>query len=101
MLPLVYLACLDTSGLQFVFIFQTLSLFQRSDGLRKLLQAIRSTEDSLKPIFISIGHRVSLDTAITIIKMTCKYRVPEPVRQVRSGASSNLWIYIHVRDPSS
>ncbi|XP_048331358.2 uncharacterized protein LOC107411175 isoform X2 [Ziziphus jujuba] len=43
--------------------------------------AMRSTEGSFKPIFISIGHRISLDTAITIVKMTCKYRVPEPTRQ--------------------
>ncbi|KAB1204515.1 Endonuclease V [Morella rubra] len=43
--------------------------------------AMRSTLDSLKPIFISIGHRISIDTAVTIAKMTCKYRVPEPIRQ--------------------
>ncbi|KAK0571001.1 hypothetical protein LWI29_009635 [Acer saccharum] len=43
--------------------------------------AMKSTEDTLKPIFISIGHRVSLDSAIRIVKMTCKYRVPEPIRQ--------------------
>ncbi|KAJ0031569.1 hypothetical protein Pint_12675 [Pistacia integerrima] len=44
--------------------------------------AMRSTPDTLKPIFISIGHRISLDTAVLIVKMTCKYRVPEPIRQV-------------------
>ncbi|XP_041019499.1 endonuclease V isoform X5 [Juglans microcarpa x Juglans regia] len=44
--------------------------------------AMRSTQDSLKPIFISVGHRVSLYTAIIIVKMACKYRVPEPIRQV-------------------
>ncbi|KAF4368628.1 hypothetical protein G4B88_020024 [Cannabis sativa] len=43
--------------------------------------AIRSTENLLKPIFISIGHRISLEAAIKIVKMTCKYRVPEPIRQ--------------------
>ncbi|XP_065857379.1 uncharacterized protein [Euphorbia lathyris] len=43
--------------------------------------AMRSTEGSVKPIFISIGHRVSLDNAVKIVKMTCKYRVPEPIRQ--------------------
>ncbi|KAG7029766.1 Endonuclease V [Cucurbita argyrosperma subsp. argyrosperma] len=43
--------------------------------------AMRSTADSLKPIYISIGHRVSLDTAIRIVKSTCKFRVPEPIRQ--------------------
>ncbi|KAK4853694.1 hypothetical protein QYF36_013105 [Acer negundo] len=43
--------------------------------------AMKSTEDTLKPIFISIGHRISLDSAIMIVKMTCKFRVPEPIRQ--------------------
>ncbi|XAR57659.1 Deoxyribonuclease V [Bertholletia excelsa] len=43
--------------------------------------AIQSTLGSVKPIFISVGHRVSLATAIKIVKMTCKYRVPEPIRQ--------------------
>ncbi|KAM5566238.1 endonuclease V [Rosa sericea] len=43
--------------------------------------AMRSTDGCVKPIFISIGHRISLDTAIKIVKLTCKYRVPEPIRQ--------------------
>ncbi|KAK7384800.1 hypothetical protein VNO78_30503 [Psophocarpus tetragonolobus] len=43
--------------------------------------AMRSTQGSIKPIFISIGHRISLQTAIMIVQMTCKYRVPEPIRQ--------------------
>ncbi|ESR63308.1 endonuclease v [Citrus sinensis] len=43
--------------------------------------AMRSTPDTLKPIFISVGHCISLDTAVMIVKMTCKYRVPEPIRQ--------------------
>ncbi|RZC70834.1 hypothetical protein C5167_033971, partial [Papaver somniferum] len=43
--------------------------------------ALRSTNDSLKPIYVSIGHRISLDSAIKLVRLTCKYRVPEPVRQ--------------------
>ncbi|KAI9377882.1 hypothetical protein POPTR_018G001000v4 [Populus trichocarpa] len=43
--------------------------------------AMRSTKGSCKPIYISVGHRVSLNTAIKIVKMICKYRVPEPIRQ--------------------
>ncbi|XP_027331368.1 endonuclease V [Abrus precatorius] len=43
--------------------------------------AMRSTQGSIKPIYISIGHRISLQTAIMIVQMTCKYRVPEPIRQ--------------------
>ncbi|OMO61924.1 hypothetical protein CCACVL1_23144 [Corchorus capsularis] len=44
--------------------------------------AIRSTQGSLRPLFVSTGHRVSLDTAIKIVNMTCRFRVPEPIRQV-------------------
>ncbi|XP_031382644.1 endonuclease V isoform X2 [Punica granatum] len=42
---------------------------------------LRSSPISVKPMFISTGHRISLDTAVAIVQMTCKYRVPEPVRQ--------------------
>ncbi|VVB10890.1 unnamed protein product [Arabis nemorensis] len=41
----------------------------------------RPTMSSLKPIYVSVGHRISLDSAFKIVKMTCKYRVPEPIRQ--------------------
>ncbi|KFK29703.1 hypothetical protein AALP_AA7G168100 [Arabis alpina] len=41
----------------------------------------RPTLSSLKPIYVSVGHRISLDSAVNIVKMTCKYRVPEPIRQ--------------------
>ncbi|XP_057799151.1 uncharacterized protein LOC131014987 [Salvia miltiorrhiza] len=43
--------------------------------------AMRSTVGSLKPIFISVGHRISLASAIEIVKLSCRYRVPEPIRQ--------------------
>ncbi|XP_073137759.1 uncharacterized protein [Henckelia pumila] len=43
--------------------------------------AMRSTQGSVKPIFISVGHRISLTTAIKVAKFTCKFRVPEPIRQ--------------------
>ncbi|XP_009767084.1 uncharacterized protein LOC107775915 isoform X3 [Nicotiana tabacum] len=43
--------------------------------------AMQSSQGSLKPIFISVGHRVSLATAIETVKMTCRFRVPEPTRQ--------------------
>lgn len=39
------------------------------------------TRDGVKPVFVSIGHRVSLDSAITItLKSTKGYRIPEPTR---------------------
>ncbi|KAL2544498.1 endonuclease V family protein [Forsythia ovata] len=52
--------------------------------------ATRSTQDALKPIFILVGHRVSLASAIKTVKMSCRFRVPEPIRQVRVSGCRNL-----------
>lgn len=39
------------------------------------------TQDGVKPLFVSIGHRVSLNTAVDwILKLASKYRQPEPIR---------------------
>ncbi len=44
--------------------------------------AVLRTRDGVKPLFISQGHRVSLDRAIGIV-LGCarKYRIPEPIRR--------------------
>jgi len=42
--------------------------------------ALRSTEDSTKPIIVSQGHWISLETALKVVKMCTNYRVPEPIR---------------------
>jgi deoxyribonuclease V len=40
------------------------------------------TRDNTLPIFISIGHRVDLESARDLALACCtKYRVPEPTRQ--------------------
>lgn len=33
-----------------------------------------------KPLFVSVGHRIGLETAVGVVKALCNYRVPEPVR---------------------
>ncbi|CAA7408317.1 unnamed protein product [Spirodela intermedia] len=43
--------------------------------------AMRSSSGSSKPIFVSVGHRLSLESCISIVRMCCKHRVPEPIRQ--------------------
>lgn len=35
---------------------------------------------SAKPVFISVGHRVSLDTAVALTRLVSKSRIPEPIR---------------------
>jgi deoxyribonuclease V len=40
------------------------------------------TRDSTRPIYISIGHRVDLQTAAELAMACCtRYRIPEPTRQ--------------------
>ncbi|KGL94779.1 Endonuclease V, partial [Charadrius vociferus] len=42
---------------------------------------LRSSNNSSKPLYISVGHRVCLDTAVRLVKSCCRYRIPEPIRQ--------------------
>ncbi|KAM0006289.1 putative deoxyribonuclease V [Helianthus debilis subsp. tardiflorus] len=51
------------------------------DSGNTLGAALHSSKGSFKPIFVSVGHRVSLASAVEVVKRTCKYRVPEPIRQ--------------------
>jgi endonuclease V len=48
---------------------------------------------TVNPIYVSIGHRVSLSTAVALTQLTCKYRVPEAVRQadIRSREIVRSW----------
>ncbi|XP_028395399.1 endonuclease V-like isoform X1 [Dendronephthya gigantea] len=43
--------------------------------------AFKSTDASRNPIYISIGHKISLGSALRICGLCCKHRVPEPIRQ--------------------
>lgn len=56
------------------------SLVDPSDG--QVIGAVVRTKDNVKPVFVSIGHRIDLETAIKIA-LTCDrgYRIPEPTRQ--------------------
>jgi len=46
------------------------------------------TKKNAKPIFVSIGHRVTLKTAIKITLNMCKkYKLPEPIRQAHITAT--------------
>ncbi|NXU93813.1 ENDOV Endonuclease, partial [Xiphorhynchus elegans] len=42
--------------------------------------------NSSKPLYVSVGHRVSLDTAVRLVQSCCRFRIPEPIRQVRPRA---------------
>ena len=42
--------------------------------------ALRSTEYYDDPMIVSIGHKVSNETALEVAKMCCYYKEPEPIR---------------------
>lgn len=51
------------------------------DSGREWGAALLTTDGATKPVFVSVGHRVSLGTALALVKAVSVYRVPEPVRQ--------------------
>ncbi|KAJ8283852.1 hypothetical protein COCON_G00027020 [Conger conger] len=53
----------------------------RASSGRVLGEALRSSDASTKPVYVSVGHRISLDTAMRLTRRCCRYRVPEPIRQ--------------------
>lgn len=44
-------------------------------------RAMCCAKGTTKPIYVSIGHRISLTTASRLVRACCKHRIPEPVRQ--------------------
>ncbi len=59
------------------------------EGNRVGVQLI--TQDKLKPIYVSVGHMVSLSRAIEeVLKFSPKFRIPEPIRQADQLSRSIL-----------
>lgn len=57
-------------------------------GKNEIIGAVLRTRNNVKPLFISIGHRVDLETAIDYtLKCTTRYRLPETTRWAHKLAS--------------
>ena len=55
---------------------------------KDIAAAVR-TRSNVRPIYVSIGHRVSLATAISmVLRCSPKYRMPEPLRQARMSVAT-------------
>ena len=60
----------------------------------ELIGAVLRTKNKVRPLYISIGHKVELPTAIKLVLSCCRgYRLPEPTRfahQVAGGKVVSL-----------
>ena len=52
--------------------------------------ALKSCDSTQNPVFVSIGHRISLETAVLLTSRMCKHRVPEPIRQADLGSRREI-----------
>ncbi|KAF7225413.1 endonuclease V [Nothobranchius furzeri] len=78
------IAVLQTGGESFPLI---------SASGKVLGKALRSCDKSSKPVYVSVGHRISLDTAVRLTHSCCRYRVPEPIRQ--ADVRSREYLRVH------
>ncbi len=54
----------------------------------ELIGSVVRTRANVRPVYVSVGHRTSLETAVELIlKCAPKYRIPEPTRQAHKLAS--------------
>jgi deoxyribonuclease V len=64
------------------------------DG-KEIIGAVLHTGAVSKPVYVSVGHKVSLESAIEIVQRTTnEYRMPEPLRlaHLASNETKRKWI---------
>lgn len=60
------------------------------DG-EELIGAVLRTRTNVKPLYVSVGHRIDLPTAIDLVLECCAgYRLPEPTRLAHQAAGGML-----------
>ena len=57
----------------------------------EVVGAALRTKTGVKPIYVSIGHKIGLSSALDWVMKCCRaYRLPEPTRLAHLAASGNL-----------
>ena len=55
----------------------------------QIIGAVVTTKKGSKPVYVSVGHRISLETAVKLVKhCVCGSRVPEPLLQAHRIATA-------------
>ena len=60
----------------------------------EIIGAVVRTKSGVKPLYISIGHKIDLSSAIQWVLKCCRgYRLPEPTRQAHLASKGNMLKY--------
>ncbi len=63
------------------------------DANHEVIGAVVRTRARVKPMIISLGHRISLETSVRYVLDCCRgYRLPEPTRLADKLSKNNAWI---------
>lgn len=71
------------------------SLLMEND---EVIGAVVRTKRAIKPLYVSIGHRTDLDSAIRLVLNCCRgFRLPQPTRlaHIAAGGSSDLNVRLY------
>jgi len=71
------------------------SLLMEND---EVIGAVVRTKHAVKPLYVSIGHRTDLDSAIRLVLNCCQgFRLPQPTRlaHIAAGGSSDLNVRLY------
>lgn len=55
--------------------------FGMQDGYGPLGIALKTACDAVNPVYVSVGHKISLETSRQIVLCCSRHRIPEPTRQ--------------------
>jgi len=56
----------------------------------EIIGATLVTRDNINPVFISVGYRISLKTAIEFTLKVSKFRIPEPIRMAHNFLNQKI-----------
>jgi deoxyribonuclease V len=60
-------------------------------GKQEVIGELVTTKPGSKPIYVSIGHMVSLETAVEIVRHCSKGKIPEPLLQAHNLATKSAF----------
>jgi len=55
-----------------------------------LLRTSEPVADAFRPVVVSVGHGITLDSALALVRRCARHRIPEPVRQ--ADLRSRQWL---------